>query len=55
MSGVWEKPSAEAVNLLFKGGFFIKVVSSIKAKDGMRGRMKQTLYLNEADYGKGKA
>jgi len=51
VSGVWEKPSAEAVNLLFKGGFFIKVISNIKAKDGMRGRMKQTLYLNEADYG----
>lgn len=49
-SGIWEKPSAEAISLLFKGAIFIKFSSNIKSNENMRGRMRQSLYLNEANY-----
>eukprot|EP00795_Rhopilema_esculentum_P001334 gene1334-15732_t len=51
-TGVWEKPTATAIAMVFKGKLFIKVAAHIKAKDDMRGRVQKSLYMSNADYDK---
>ena len=50
---MWEKPTATAIAMVFKGKLFIKVGTHIKAKDDMRGRVQKSLYMSYADYNKG--
>eukprot|EP00794_Sanderia_malayensis_P018632 gene18632-20514_t len=53
ITGTWERPSADAIRLVFNGGFYIKIISQVEPKGFMAGRVRQFLYSPAADYSKG--